>query len=403
MPSPAPKPSLLGAFWLGIQVVWGALLGVSLQARAAELGGAHAIAAYGVLASAGAAVAAATQITVGIIADRRRAAGSRRIEFYIAGAILAAPALVWFYLAPAFAQLVAALLVLQCAINLAIGPYQAAIPDFVPQSEVGRASSWMAALQSIGNACGAVLAALVTDARAVAAGIVALLLGSCAVTAFHVRALPLVSVRLEPLRFGSAFRDLFISRALVFLGFYTLLGYVYFYVRGSLGGDTKLLTGTIILAVTASGAVGALAAARPADRYDRRAVAAAGGGAFVLAIGCFLLSHSFAAIVASALFAGAAWGVFITGDWTLGCQFLPRFALASAMAIWNLALLVPQILAPIVANAVLARLHVLQSPNAARIAFIIAACETIAGIAWIRRLPASAGYSVEKAPSGNIS
>lgn len=402
MQSRTPKPSLLGTFWFGIQVVWGALLGVSLQARAAELSGVHAIAAYGMLASAGAAVAAITQIAVGVIADRRRVRGSRRIEFYVAGTALACPALVWFYTAPSFQTLLVALLVLQFAMNVAIGPYQAVIPDFVPENEIGRASSWMAALQSLGNACGALLAALVSNSRGVAAAIAAALVTSCAVTAIHVKSLPLLAARLERIRITRAFADLFISRALIFLGFYTLLGYLFFYVRGSLGGNAKLLTGAIILAVTASGAIGAVVAARPADRYDRRAVAAAGAGAFAIAIALFLLSHSLIAILCTAVFAGAAWGVFLSGDWALGCQFLPRFALATAMGLWNLALLIPQILAPLVATAVLARMHALQSDDAARIAFLLAALEVLCGIAWIWRLPATHVRSVETAPSGNI-
>ncbi|HKU67799.1 MAG TPA: MFS transporter [Candidatus Baltobacteraceae bacterium] len=402
MPPLRPKPSLLGAFWFGIQVVWGALLGVSLQARATEISGPHALAAYGILASSGAAIAAVTQIAVGRWADLRRLHGSRRIEFYAAGALLACPALFWFYAAPNFSALLASLLILQFAMNVAIGPYQAVIPDFIPENQVGTASSWMAALQSLGNACGAVLAALVADARIVAGAIAGTLLASCAITAAHVKNLEPENARVEPLRISRAFVDLFISRALVFLGFYTLLGYLFFYVRGSLGGDTKLLTGAIVLAVTASGAIGAAAAARPADRGDRRGIACAGGAAFVAAIGCFLLSHSLLPIFCSAIFAGAAWGVFLSGDWALGCRFLPRFALATAMGIWNLALLFPQILAPLLANAVLARMHALQSPRAADIAFGLAAIEVLGGILWIWRLPAAEVRSVEKAPSGNI-
>lgn len=401
MRSISPRASTLGVFWFGIQVVWGALLGVSLQARISELAGAHAVAAYGPIAAAGAALAAITQIAIGIISDRRRRLGSRRIEFYVIGVAFACPALIWFYLAPSLAQLVTALLVLQIAMNVAIGPYQAVIPDFIAEDQLGNASSWMAGLQSAGNACGAIIAALITSPLMVAVAIAGVLIAACAVTSAHVKRFTLRSARLEPLRISRAFIDLFISRALVFLGFYTLLGYLFFYVRGSLGsGNTKMLTGVIILAVTASGALGAAAAARPADRYDRRAIAAAGGAGFVIALGAFLAAHSFAAIVASALLAGAAWGVFLSGDWALGCHFLPRFALATAMGIWNLALLVPQILAPLIATAVLAQTHLLQSPQAARIAFVVAAVEVVCGIAWIWRLPATA-RSVEKAASGN--
>lgn len=401
MRSNAPKPFLLGCFWFGIQVVWGALLGVSLQARATQLGGVHALSAYGTLAAAGAAVAAFTQITIGVLSDRRRArTGSKRIEFHGTGAILAAAALVWFYSAPTFSLLVAAVIAVQIAMNVAIGPYQAVIPDFIADERMDSASSWMAALQSAGNAAGALIAGLVHDARAVAAAIAACLVGTWFVTAMHVRTLTLLPAQPAALRVSRAFVDLFISRAFVFLGFYTLLGYLYFYVRGSIGGDTKLVTSVLILITTASAAIGAIAAARFTVRLDRRAVASIGGVAFIGGLFAFLFAHALAPIAASALFAGAAWGVFVTADWALGCYFLPKHALATAMGFWNLALLIPQILAPVLATAVLSGLHALQSGAAPRIAFVLAACEVAVGIAWIWRLPASQ-RSVEPVPTGN--
>ena len=396
-----PKPGFLGLFWFGIQVVWGALLGISLQARALELGGSHAIAAYSVLAAAGAAVAAVTQVLVGVISDRRRQRGSRRTEFYVAGSVIAAAALIWFYSAPTFAQLVAAVLLLQVAMNVAIGPYQAVIPDFIRDEHLGTAAAWMAALQSLGNATGALLAALVANTRVVAISIAAILLATAGASVAHVRTLSLLPAKAQPVRVSRAFVDLFISRALVFLGFYTLLGYLFFFVRLSLGGNTKTTTGALILVVTISAAIGALLAAKPANRIDRRAIATVGGLGFVLGLCGFLASHALLPIAASALLAGGAWGVFITADWTLGCQFLPRFALATAMGIWNLALLIPQIAAPVIAAAVLSWMHALQSANAPRIAFIIAACEVICGVAWIWRLPASTASSVESIATGN--
>ncbi|MBV8372498.1 MAG: hypothetical protein JOY69_04495, partial [Candidatus Eremiobacteraeota bacterium] len=77
-----PNPLRLGLFWLGIQAVWGALLGISLQARTIELvGGAGAMLAYGRLATLGAIVAALVQVAVGPVSDARRRRGSRRLEF----------------------------------------------------------------------------------------------------------------------------------------------------------------------------------------------------------------------------------------------------------------------------------------------------------------------------------
>ena len=401
MQSRAPNPAKLLLFWLGVQVVWGALLAVSLQARSTELAGTSALTAYGTLAVSGAAVAAVTQILTGIFSDWRRTRGSRRVEFYIAGVLIAAPGLFWFYLANSFAQLFASVVVLQIAMNIAIGPYQAVIPDFVVEDRLGTASSWMAAFQSIGNALGAAVAGLVGNARVVAGVIAATLLATCAVTVSHVRGLTLLDARPEPIRISRAFVDLFISRALAWVGFFTLEGYLFFYVQRTLGGEVKMTTSILLLVFTIFGAVGAAFSAGPANRMDRRAVASAGGLVFIAALIAFLVAHSFVAILASTLVAGAAWGVFLTADWALGCQFLPRFALATAMGIWNLALIVPQVLAPIIATAVLSAMHALQQNSAPRIAFTVAAFEVLAGIAWIWRLPASNAESVESVTSGN--
>lgn len=401
MRSHEPNAARLGLFWFGIQAVWGALLAISLQVRSTQLAPHDALRVYGLLAGAGAAAAAITQIAAGIFSDRRRTRGSRRTEFYVTGACAAAAGLFWFYLAPSIAQLVAAVLLVQVAMNVAIGPYQAVIPDFVPDEQLGTASSWMAALQSLGNAAGAIVAFAIAQARLAAAALAAILLLTCAATVAHVRTLAPRPVKNERVRVSKAFVDLFISRALVYLGFYTLLGYLFFYVAGSIGGNAKQTTGFVVLVVTLTGALGAWLSAAPANRMDRRAIATAGGAAFIAALGAFLISHTTGAVFFSAALAGAAWGVFLTADWALGCAFMPRFALATAMGIWNLALLVPQIAAPLIATAVLSALHILQQANAPRIAFVLAAVEVLAGVAWIWRLPASTRQPVESVFGGN--
>ncbi len=395
-----PNPALLAVFWFGIQMVWGALLGVSLQARTAQLAPHGGLAAYGTLAAVGAAAAAVTQIGIGLAADRRRLRGSRRLEFYLTGAAGGALALFWFFSAPTLGQLFAAFVAVQVAMNAAIGPYQAVIPDFVPSVRMGSAASWMAALQSLGNASGALTAGLIGSARIVALMLAAALLTSCVVTATHVSRLWPVA-RPEPLaRAPRAFVDLFISRALVYAGFYTLLGYLYFYIARATGGNVKAQTGIILLIFTCGGAIGAAFAGGPVNRIDRRGGATIGGGLFIAGLAAFLGAHGFAAFAASALLAGIAWGVFLTADWALGCALLPQSALATAMGVWNVALLLPQMIAPLLTTAILRELHALQSAAAGRIAFVVAIAEVAIGIAWTWRLPAFS-VSVETVRAGN--
>lgn len=390
--SRAVSPFRLALFWLGIQAVWGALLGISLQARSIELAAGSAVIAYGRLATAGAVMAAIAQIVVGIWSDARRRRGSRRIEFYVAGAVGATIALSWFYGARSFLTLTIAFIALQAAMNLAIGPYQAIIPDFVESRRTGIASSWMAALQSAGNAIGALAASFLDNARLLGASLGGLLLVTCAVTSLHARELPLTESVPEgaPRKIGRPFVDLFISRALIYIGFYTLLGYLLFYVQATLGARTlseaRLFTGILIVCFTVVGALGAALAARPSDRLDKRVVATLGAAGFIVALGIFIGTQATGAAVAATVVAGVGWGVFLVADWAIACRVLPRGAMASAMGVWNLAIVLPQIIAPAFTTFVLTHLRLEGGPLAPRIAMALALGETVVGIAWLWRL-----------------
>jgi MFS family permease len=392
MPARIPDPLRLGLFWLGIQAVWGALLGISLQARTIELvAGPGALFAYGRLATLGAVVAAIVQVAVGPWSDARRRQGSRRIEFYVAGALTGAVALGFFFGAQSFVALTLGFVALQAGLNFAIGPYQAIIPDVIAREKFGVASSWMAALQSTGNAVGAVLAAFVSDARVLGGALGALLIGTGTITCSHLRRLTLEPPPpRQPLRITRAFVDLFISRALVYVGFYTLLGYLLFYVRDVLATPSltaaKSESGVLILAFTLVGALGAAAAARPSDRRDTRLVASIGGLIVVAALVVFISSAGFAGAAIATLVAGLGWGIFLVADWAIACRVLPPGALATTMGIWNLAVIVPQIVAPALTTAVLGRLA-LTGAAGPRAAFALALGETLVGIAWLWRLP----------------
>lgn len=394
MPSRSADSFRLALFWLGIQAVWGAMLGISLQARSIELAAGNALLAYGRLATAGALAAAITQILIGFWSDARRRGGSRRLEFYAAGALGGAAAIAFFYGARTFAELTVAFIVLQAALNVAIGPYQAIIPDFVARERTGVASSWMAALQSAGNAVGALAASFIDNARVLAAALAGLLLATCAVTLGHIRGLTPQAVSPQSqarFRITRAFVDLFVSRALVYVGFYTLLGYLLFYVQGVLGTvalpDARRETGLLIVTFTVVGALGAALAARPSDRLDKRLVATLGAAAFIAALAVFVVSDGIVGAAAATLLAGIGWGVFLVADWAIACRILPSNTMAAAMGIWNLAVVLPQIIAPALTTAVLAALRLSAGAQAPRVAFLLALAETLVGVAWLWRLP----------------
>ncbi len=374
--------------------MWGAILAVSLQERSIALGHGDGVRAYATIAASGALVATLTQLAAGPLSDRARRATGNRSAFYIAGIAGAVPALFWFYLAPNFGQLVAAFLTLELVLNIAGGPYQAVIPDYVPLARRGGASSWMAAYQSVGNAAGLLIAGFVHDLRLVALALAAPLVGSWAVTAAHVRHLAgeaesaVAPVTPAASASRAALGALLVSRGLINLGFFTLLGFLLFFVRDALGvRDATTQTALLFLAFTLAAVAGAAAAARPTDRYDKRLVVTVAIAIVAAALCVLAASTSLPLAYGAATLAGAAWGAFVTADWALASAVLPPGAMATAMGVWNVATALPQVIAPLVAAPLVAVLNAHRSGAGLRGAILLAIVEFVAGGAAVWRLP----------------
>ena len=393
MHSPTPKPALLATFWFGIQALWGALLGISLQLRTTQLAPDHAVIAYGQLAAAGALTAVIVQLVMGPLSDRLRAGGTDRRWFFITGALLGCIGIFGFYLAQTFPMLIGALVFLQIGMNIAIGPYQAIIPDYMPSAQAGGASAWMAALQSLGNAAGAVCAVLLSGTPVLLAGVLAfLVVVTGAITVLHIaRLVPRAIGRASgvvPYSLSRAAIDLFISRAVLWIGFYTVLGYMFFYVHDTLHiANAVQSSGIVILIFTVFGAAGAALSARPADAMDRRVVVNGSSGIFMIGLISFVLVRDERLMYAAAAIAGTGWGGFLAADWALGCSILPPGIMATAMGIWNIAVAGPQIIAPALTTIMVLSVHV-DKAVAPLYALSLATLEALVGALWIWRLPA---------------
>jgi MFS family permease len=380
----------LATYWFGLQFVWGAILGVSLQARSSALGGTHAIDAYAVIAALGAVVGTLVQFIVAPRADAAFARTGYRRAYYARGAVIAAPALAWFYLAPDYAQLLAAFFVLQIGMNVAIGPYQAIVPDYVPAPQTGRASAWMGIFQPLGNTGGLIVAGFVSDPRIVAAGLIVVLLISWAITAGGIGSVrPQTNTR-EKLRIDRTLRTLVFSRLAINFGFYTLLGFLFFYVSESLGmtgAAIRIQTALIFITFTGANVIGAMLAARPIDRFDKRYVVIAANGVVALGLAALALAPSVAVAYAAAAVAGIAWGAYFIADWALAVTLLPRGAMAGAMSVWNVAAAVPQIAAPLVTVPLVHAADAIRGGLGPRAAIVLAIVEFTLGALWLLRLP----------------
>jgi MFS family permease len=392
--STQPSAARLCALNAGIQVVWGAILAVSLQARSIALAGeSDAVRRYALLAAAGALVATVVQLGAGAASDRARRNRGKRDAFYAAGVALAVPAIAWFYVSQSYAQLVAAFLLLQISLNIVGGPYQAIIPDYIAAKFRGRAAGWMSAYQSFGNAVGLVVAAFVHDPFALVAALVLPLVATWAITALHVRRLVAIaqaSMPLPKVRLRGPLLALLLSRGAINVGFYTLLGFLLFFVRDALGVRGAALetqSGLIFLTFTLTAIGGALLAARPADRYDKRMVVTVAVVAIALSLAALALATSLPAAYLAAGAAGIAWGAFVSADWALATALLPNGAMGTAMGVWNVATTAPQVVAPLIAAPLVLRVNALHAGTGPRAAIVLALSEFALGGLLVWRLP----------------
>lgn len=397
--TPSPRgadPRRLGAFWFGIQVVWTAILGVVLQDRASALAP-NAVNAYAALAACGALFAGAVQVAAGVASDRARGRSGDRRAFYAIGVALAVPAIVALPAVPSIGWLWLAVFVLQLGMNVAGGPYQGIVGDYVEADRVGRASSWMSVHQFCGSVVGLLLTTLLRG-WPLGLALAACLAGSWLVTDLHVRALPRTREPAQPLKIDANMWTVFVSRAVINVGFYTLFGFLFFFVRESLHArDAHTTTGILFLAFTIAGVLGAAVAGRPADRLDKRVVVSVACAAIAVAVGAFAAAPTFAVALVCAIGSGAAWGAFFTADWAIAYAVLPRAALASAMGVWNLAAAIPQVIAPAITAPLVDSFDARSAGLGPRVALLCVIVEFAIGTAWLWRLRLAA--PVRQAPS----
>jgi MFS family permease len=303
---------------------------------------------YSTIAAVGAAIATGVQLLAGGLSDAMRVAGAGRQLFFALGVLGSVPAIYWFMTAPTLFSIGLAFAVLEVTMNVAGGPYQAIIPDYVEPERRGLASSWMSAYQSLGSAFGLAIAGLITDLRTVAWALIVPLVATYAVSAGYARGLKRQEPRIAvSVRSTFALVALLFSRGLINIGFFTLLGFLAFYVRDTLGSSSVAQVGLIFLVFTLSGIVGAIASSKVTDRVDKRAVVSVSVGVIAIALAVLALASSFAIAYAGAVLAGFAWGAFTSADWALATTTLPQGTMATAMGVWNVATTIPQVIAPL--------------------------------------------------------
>lgn len=369
----------LSLYWFALNYHWGALLMIVIPAEVLRfVPEAQKGAALGFVLAFGAFVAMVVQPVVGAISDRTTARLGRRRPYIIAGTIANALGILAMAYSPNLTFFTLSVLFVQLTNNISGGAYQGLIPDLVPEELRGTASGWMGLQTMVGTVAGATLAGPLFEAGYRLPfywSIIAVLMVSMILTVWRVRETPLEKVQpfdwagfaagfwISPRKYPD-FAWVFLTRALVLLGFYTFLSYLTYYLKDVMR-LRDFMTGAsyVNVAVMAGATASTLFAGWASDRYGRRSMVFISGILMGVTGLAFILTHSFAVVLAFGLVFGLGYGAYTSVDWALATDVLPSNASAGKdMGIWGIAATLPQVVAPGIAGGLLDRFN-LAAPN----------------------------------------
>jgi MFS family permease len=342
----------LSIYWLGIQTIWGGLNITIIPGRLDDLSRDTQGTMLAIIMLAGAIAPILIQPTVGVISDYTVTRWGRRKPYIVIGSLLDVVFLAGIAFNESFVAMVAFYFLLQVSSNFAQGPFQGYVPDLVPAKQVGLASGLMGLMLTLGTIVGVGIATLggITDNIAAAT----LALGVVEVVTMVILVATVDEGRDGPPRtkpwlqiaLSAWGRDILKQRdvlwlllvRLLFLGAYnaTLIAIGYFRRSHGLSNDdadTTVFLATAIVGV--STALAAIPGGRLSDRFGRRPVIWA--AAAIAAVGLLGV-----AIAPSPEFAVASWvpfgigmGIFLSADWALMADVIPKETAGRYMGILN--------------------------------------------------------------------
>lgn len=379
----------ISAFWFATNFHWGALLVIMLPHQVAALAPAYRVPALSLLTGVAAIVALIVPLIVGALSDRCTSAWGRRRPFIAAGVGINVVGLALMAItfsttgpiksvphgeptfgetlsvlvqSPGFLLFLLSYMLVQFGNNVATASYSGVIPDLVPEDQRGAASGYMALMSQLGTlfgavGCGALLSGQPELVKYIVVGIVlaAVSLG----TLLGIREVPLPfkpapikwvtyakSLWIDPRKYPD-FAWVWITRALVMLGFYSVLPFINYYLMDVIGiakpdGAAAALTGVLLIASSVSGVYGGYIS----DRIGRKRVVYVANVVIAVMAISFIFCHNMTQVMLAGVFFGLGFGAYTSVDWALGTDVLPsKKDAAKEMAVWHIAMTLPQSLA----------------------------------------------------------
>lgn len=373
----------ISAYWFATNFMWGALLLLMLPDEVKMMNPEYRAEALGLLTGLSALVALFVPLITGAISDRSANRWGRRRPFMAVGvgvnviglAVMAfavtttKPAHgfsgVWSSIlgSPGFLTFGLGYLIVQLGNNIASAAFMGVIPDVVPHDQHGIASGYMALMSQLGTllgavACGLILASAPESTKYLILG--AVLVGVACITLFGLKEKPLPyrpkihwgkyikSLWIDPRQYPD-FAWVWITRALVMLGFYSVVPFINYYLvdvinvpQAKVPEKAVMIQVVILVASTVTGFLGG----KWSDKVGRKKVVYIANSAIAVMALSFIFCRSLNDVLLAGFFFGLGYGAYISVDYALGTDVLPsRKDAAKEMAVWHIAMTLPQSIA----------------------------------------------------------
>ena len=390
----------ISAYWFATNFLWGALLISILPGEMKAMAESYRVLAISLFTGLGAVIAIVVPLVFGALSDRCVSRWGRRRPYMAAGvglnvfglilmgAIFAfAPALPppvrddpgigetlrALLTSPTYLAFLLAYMVVQFGNNVTSAAYMGVIPDLVPEDQRGVASGYMALMSQGGTLFGIVSMILVGALRLPEAAkylvLIVVLVGVALVTILGIRENPLPSrppkivwsayaksLWIDPKEHPD-FAWVWITRALVMLGFYSVLPFVNYYMDDVIRSrNVEKDAGAVLAIILVASTLSALKAGKLSDRIGRKKVVYVSNAVIaVFALG-FIFCRTLEQVLFVGILFGLGYGAYISVDYALGTDVLPsQNDAAKEMAVWHIAMTLPQSIAAPIAGILITR------------------------------------------------
>ena len=348
----------INIYWFGLAFMWNSLHPIILPAILLNFVPENLKNTYlGGLTFLGLILAMIVQPVAGAISDHTTFRWGRRRPYILIGTLFDFVFLAVLGLAGSYWVLFAGYVLLQISSNVAHGPAQGFIPDLVPEDRRGVA----AGVKNLADMGGLVAASLVAGRLmgrqnpGVAFAIISLLLlVTLLITLFGAKEEPLVQKGAKPLAqtFAQNVRDtlridarrypdyfwLIASRFLILLGIYAVQSFAQYFIGDVLQSPNPAqVTGDLLFSIGLALMVLVFPAGYLSDRIGRKRLNVFAG--LLGAVGIFLLLFvtDYTRLMIFGSIIGAATGIFVSVNWALATDLIPKGEAGKYLGFSNLA------------------------------------------------------------------